>query len=56
MKRPAAKPAKGPRSLISEADREHALDEALAECSPASDPAAMIGPGRREVLDQEDDA
>jgi hypothetical protein len=51
MKRPAAKPSKGPRSLISEADREHALD-----CSPASDPAAMIGPGRREVLDQEDDA
>jgi hypothetical protein len=56
MKRPTGKSPKRPDSPISEVDRERALDQALAECSPASDPAAMIGPGRREVLHQEDDA
>lgn len=56
MKRPTTKPAKDPNAPLIEAKREKALDQALAEGSPASDPAAMVAPGRREVLDQEDDA
>jgi hypothetical protein len=56
MKRPQPKSRKARNSPCPETDRERALDLALADCSPASDPAAMISPGRREVLHQEDDA
>ena len=54
MKRGPPGPPKG--RIRNTPRREQQLDQALANSSPASDPPAMVGPGRSEVLSREDDA